>query len=97
MSSNARNLGGSEAAQHDCLPDEIEGLALELVEVAQAIASDYVPIAARADYLHAQDAHRRAVAAWALTNGQHHQLEAVRDALAECRGALDSTRVRLRG
>jgi hypothetical protein len=76
------------------LLDEIDALAIELTAAGEATASGHVPIAARADYLRAQAAHRRAVINWAIA--REEQLSAVRDALEECRGALESTRERLR-
>jgi hypothetical protein len=77
------------------LLDEIDALAPELTAAAEATGSGGVPIAARADYLRAQAAYRGAVIAWA-TAREADQFSAVRDALEQCRSALESTRERLR-
>jgi hypothetical protein len=75
---------------------EIDALALELEEAAEATDSGRVPISARADYLRAQDAHRRAQVALTLA-GERDDLSAVADALRDCRSALESSRALLRG
>jgi hypothetical protein len=69
---------------------EIDALAVELREAGEATVGGRVPIAARADVLRAQDAHRRAVVAWGA-----HELDAAKDALRQSRGALDSARALL--
>ena len=73
----------------------IDLLARELRDAATATGSGQVPISARADYLRAQAAHSRAMTAWTVASGQQQQLGAVRDAVAECRRALEATRARL--
>jgi hypothetical protein len=73
----------------------LDSLRADLVEVAEATGSDHVPIAARADYLRARDAYRRAVIAWAGASGEQ-QLDTVRELLEQCRAALASSRGRLR-
>ena len=75
----------------DHLLAEIHALDLELREAAEVTTAEHVPISARADFLRAQDAHRRATVAWSTTRGRH-ALRAVSDALRECRTALESTR-----
>jgi hypothetical protein len=77
------------------LPAEIDALALELDEAAEWTASGQVPISARADYLRAQDAYRRAQIAMSLA-GERDDLTAVADALRDCRTALESSRAVLR-
>ena len=68
---------------------EIEALALELGEAGEVTASGQVPISARADYLRAREAHRRAAIAWRTAHGRG-DLRAVSDALRQCRKALES-------
>jgi hypothetical protein len=75
---------------------EIDALALELEEAAHATGSGRVPIAARADYLRARDAHHRSAIAWmAATN--RDDLTRVSDALRQCRTSLEASRAMLRG
>jgi hypothetical protein len=83
------------ASSDEDLLEDIDALALELTEAAEATGSGHVPISARADFLCAQAAHQRAVVIWTAASAQH-QLGAVRDALEQCREALDSMRERLR-
>jgi hypothetical protein len=83
------------ASLRDHLLAEIEALAIELREAADATASGDVPIAARADYLRAQDAHRRAVIAWTTARGRE-QHRAIAETLRQCRTALESSRALLR-
>jgi hypothetical protein len=79
----------------DHLLAEIDALALELDEAAHATASGRAPIAARADYLRARDAHHRAAIAWmAATNRE--ELTLVSDALRQCRTALEASRAVMR-
>jgi hypothetical protein len=80
-------------SQHDPLLAEIDTLELELElsRVAEATGNGHARISARADYLRAQAAHQRAVTAWSVASGPH-QLNAARDALDECRSALEATR-----
>jgi hypothetical protein len=78
----------------DHLLAEIHALDLELREASEVTAAGQVPISARADYLRAQDAHRRAAIAWADARGRD-ELRAVSDALRQCRTALESTRATL--
>jgi hypothetical protein len=82
-------------SRRDHLLAEIDALAIELEEAAEVTATGSVPIAARADYLRARDAHHRAAIAWmgARTRGE---LTAVSDALRQCRTALESSRALLR-
>jgi hypothetical protein len=83
------------ASLREHLLAEIDALALELEEAAEATASGQVPISARADYLRAQDAYRRARIAMSLA-GERGDLTAVADALRDCRTALESSRALLR-
>jgi hypothetical protein len=76
------------------LLDQIDELALELRAAAQATSRGHVPLAARADYLRAEDAHRRAVLTYAGAWGAA-ELTAVADALGQCRAALDASRALL--
>jgi hypothetical protein len=78
----------------DHLLAEIHALDLELREASEATAAGHVPIAARADFLRAQDAHRRAAIAWSAARGRD-ELRAVSEALRQCRTALESTRTTL--
>ena len=84
------------APQREHLLAEIEALAIELDESAAATASGRVPIAARADYLRARDAHHRAAIMW-VGSVTSEQLALVADALRTCRAALESSRAALRG
>jgi hypothetical protein len=84
------------ASLREHLLAEIDALALELEEAAEATGSGKVPISARANYLRAQDAHRRAQIALAIA-GDRDDLSAVADALRDCRTALESSRALLRG
>ena len=70
---------------------EIHALDLELREAGEVTTAANVPISARADYLRAQDAHRRAAIAWSAARGRD-ELRSVSDALRQCRTALESTR-----
>ena len=83
------------ASLREHLVAEIDALALELEEAAEATASGRVPISARADYLRAQDAYRRAQIAMSRA-GERDDLSAVADALRDCRTALESSRALLR-
>jgi len=80
----------------DHLLAEIHALDLELREAAEVTTTAHIPISARADYLRAQDAHRRATISWSAARGRH-ELRAVSDALRQCRTALGSTRASLGG
>ena len=83
-------------SRRDHLLAEIDALAIELEEAGEATASGQAPIAARANYLRAREAHHRAAIAWmGATNPD--ELTAVSDALRQCRTALESSRARLRG
>jgi hypothetical protein len=73
---------------------EIHALDLELREASEVTAAGDVPIAARADFLRAQDAHRRAAIAWSAARSRD-ELREVSDALRHCRTALESTRATL--
>jgi hypothetical protein len=84
------------ASLREHLLAEIDALALELEESAETTDSSRVPISARANYLRAQDAHRRAQIALTLA-GDRDDLSAVADALRDCRTALESSRALLRG
>jgi hypothetical protein len=83
------------ASLREHLLAEIDALALELEEAAEATASGQVSISARADYLRAQDAYRRAQIAMSRAGGRD-DLTAVADALRDCRTALESSRALLR-
>ena len=80
----------------DHLLAEIDALALELEEAGDATTSGRVPIAARADYLRARDAHHRAAIAWMAATSRDDDLTAVSDALRQCRTALEASRALLR-
>jgi len=84
------------ASLREHLLAEIDALALELEEAAEATDSSRVPISARADYLRARDAYRRAQIAMTLA-GERDDLSGVADALRDCRTALESSRALLRG
>ena len=84
-----------DTTPYDDLRDVIDALAAELAEAAEATQSGHVPIAARAYYLRAQDAHAAAVASWTASESEH-ETAAVRDALGQCRAALEAARKRLR-
>jgi hypothetical protein len=62
---------------------------------ALAIASGHAPIAARADYLRAHDAHHRAAIGW-MAATDRAGLAVVSDALRQCRTALESSRALMR-
>jgi hypothetical protein len=79
----------------DHLLAEIDALALELEEAGDTTASGRVPIAARADYLRARDAHHRAAIAW-MAATTRDDLTIVSDALRQCRTALEASRALLR-
>jgi hypothetical protein len=83
------------ASLREHLLAEIDALALELEEASEATATGPVPISARADYLRAQDAYRRAQTAMSLS-GKDDDLSAVAEALRDCRTALESSRALLR-
>jgi hypothetical protein len=83
------------ASLREHLLAEIDALALELEEAAEATDSGQVPISARADYLRAQDAYRRAQIAMSRA-GERDDLTAVAEALRDCRTALESSRALLR-
>ena len=80
----------------DHLLAEIDALALELEEAGDATASGRVPIAARADYLRARDAHHRSAIAWMAAKCRD-DLTRVSDALRQCRTSLEASRASLRG
>jgi hypothetical protein len=83
-------------SRRDHLLAEIDALALELDEAAAATASGTVPIAARADYLRAREAHHRAAIAWmAATSAE--DLAPASDELRRCRMALEASRALMRG
>jgi hypothetical protein len=94
--SRPRFGGRRFASLREHLLAEIDALALELEEAAEATDSGRVPISARADYLRAQDAHRRAQSAWTAA-GTRGELTAVAEALRDCRTALESSRAVMRG
>src|SRR4051794_2834434 len=75
---------------------EIDALALELEEAAEATGSGNAPISARADYLRARDAHRRAQIAWTAARDREG-LTAVAEALRDCRTAIEASRALMRG
>jgi hypothetical protein len=79
----------------DHLLAEIDALAIELEEAAEATESSRAPISARADYLRARDAHHRAAIAW-MGAREREQLSAVSHALRQCRTALESSRALMR-
>jgi hypothetical protein len=79
----------------DHLLAEIDALAFELDEASSLTSLGSAPLAARADYLRARDAHNRAAIAW-MAATERHQLTAVSDALRQCRTALESSRATLR-
>ena len=83
------------ASLREHLLAEIDALALELEEAAEATDSSRVPISARADYLRARDAYRRAQIAMSLAD-ERDDLAGVADALRDCRTALESSRALLR-
>ena len=83
------------ASLREHLLAEIDALALELEEAAETTDSGRVPISARADYLRARDAYRRAQIAMSLA-GERDDLSGVADALRDCRTALESSRALLR-
>ena len=80
----------------DHLLAEIDALALELEEAALATSSGSVPIAARADYLRARDAHHRSAIAWMAAKSRD-DLTPVSDALRQCRTSLEASRGLMRG
>jgi hypothetical protein len=82
-------------SRRDHLLAEIDALAIELEEAAEATSSGDAPISARADYMRARDAHHRAAIAWMSATGPA-DLSAVSDALRRCRTALESSRALLR-
>jgi hypothetical protein len=84
------------ASLREHLLAEIDALALELEEAAETTDSGRVPISARADYLRAQDAYRRAQGAMSLAGERDDLFSAVADALRDCRTALESSRALLR-
>ena len=84
------------ASLREHLLAEIDALALELEEAAEATESGRAPISARADYLRAQDGYGRAQIAMSLA-GERDDLSGVADALRDCRTALESSRALLRG
>ena len=84
-----------DSASYEDLLDVINTLATELATAAETTGSGHAPIAARADYLRAQAAHDDAVATWTAGSAQH-QVAAVRDALGQCRAALEAACDRLR-
>ena len=93
--SGPRFGGRRFASLREHLLAEIDALALELEEAAEATDSGQVPISARADYLRARDAYRRAQIAMSLA-GERDDLSGVADALRDCRTALESSRAMLR-
>jgi hypothetical protein len=82
--------------RRDHLLAEIEALAIELDEASGATASGHAPVAARADYLRARQAHHRAAMMW-ISSIDQEQLALVSEALRTCRTALESSRAALRG
>lgn len=101
MGISSRFPGMHEAVGHESVeslcPDGspcqglLDTLKADLAKAAEATGSDRVPIAARADYLRARDAYRRAVIAWSAASGDD-QLDGVNDALEQCRAALARVR-----
>ena len=83
--------GCCHESAHEDLLDVIDALKAELDEAARATGTDQAPIAARADYLRARDAYRRAVIGWSKASGED-RLDAVTDALEQCRAALARVR-----
>jgi hypothetical protein len=81
-------------AQADLL-ETFDTLARQLSEACELTSSGRVPISARAEYLRAEAAHLSALATWAAAGGEE-QFDVVRDALAQCRRALDASRAKLR-
>jgi hypothetical protein len=81
-------------AQEDLL-ETFDALALQLSETGELTSSGRVPISARAEYLRAEAAHLSALATWASAGGEK-QFEVVREALEQCRSALDASRAKLR-
>jgi hypothetical protein len=81
-------------AQEDLL-ETFDTLALQLSETGELTSSGRVPISARAEYLRAEAAHLSALATWASAGGEE-QFEVVREALEQCRRALDASRAKLR-
>ena len=83
-----------DATPYDELHDVIDALAAELADADEATQSGHVPITARACYLRAQAAHDVAVASWS-GSGAKDKTATVRDALGQCRAALEAARERL--
>ena len=81
--------------RRDHLLAEIDALAIELEEASTTTASGRAPLAARAGYLRARQAHHRAAMAWMTAVGPE-QLTAVSDELRDCRAALEASRALLR-
>jgi hypothetical protein len=81
-------------AQEDLL-ETFDTLALQLSETGELTSSGRVPISARTEYLRAEAAHLSALATWAAAGGEE-QFEVVREALEQCRSALDASRAKLR-
>jgi hypothetical protein len=92
----ARRVGRPRfGSRRDHLLAEIDALAIELEEAGEVTSSGRAPIAARANYLRAREAHHRAAIAWmGATNPA--ELTAVSAALRQCRTALESSRELLR-
>jgi hypothetical protein len=82
--------------RRDHLLAEIDALAIELEDASDATSSGHAPVAARADYMRARQAHHRAAMMWISSTGPE-QLALVSDALRTCRAALESSRAALRG
>jgi hypothetical protein len=79
--------GSCRESARDGLLGVIDALKADLDRAAEATGTDHAPIAARADYLRARDAYRRAVVAWSKASGDD-RLNAVTGALEQCRAAL---------
>lgn len=83
-----------DATPYAELGDVVDALAANLADTAEATRSGHAPIAARAYYLRAQAAHDVAVENWGASDAQH--IATVRDALGQCRAALEAANDRRR-
>ena len=81
-------------AQEDLL-ETFDTLALELAETGEPTRPGACRSRRRAEYLRAEAAHLSALATWAGAGGEE-QFEVVREALEQCRRALDASRAKLR-
>jgi hypothetical protein len=79
--------GSCRESAREGLLGVVDALKADLDRAAEATGTDHAPIAARADYLRARDAYRRAVVAWSQTSGDD-RLDPVTGALEQCRAAL---------